>query len=383
MGDALAWLASAPWLIAGVIIPLLLGRRWRISRFHPPKPGQAPRVSVIVPARNEAENISACLATLLNSEYPSFEVIVVDDQSTDGTPEIVSLIAERSGGRLRMLHGQTPPPGWIGKPWACWQGYQAATGDVLLFTDADTRHDEALLGHTVGALQSVEADLVSVLPRQRMLSFWERVVLPHLFTLITLRYHDVERVSFARNPRDVIANGQYMLFRRSTYKSIGGHEAVQAEVVEDLALAQHIVASGGSLLLAHADDLMDTRMYRSLGGIMEGWTKNLALGSARTVGGWLAPLVPWIVGAFTLAVWVLPFVLLVSSMFVHLPGAMIQWSVIVVSASALSWMATNLTMKAPPQHGLLYWLGALVVGLLFFRSALKGRTVDWRGRRYE
>ena len=382
MGNGLSLLGAAPWIIAAVLIPFMLLRRSRIRGYPPPEAEDAPLVSVVVPARDEAHNIGACVATLLASDYPRFELIVVDDQSRDGTGEIVRVIAERSEGRLRLVDGATPPAGWYGKAWACQQGYAAARGELLLFVDADTRHDDELLGHAVGALEARGADLVSVLPRQRMLSFWERVVLPQLFTGITLRYHDVDRVNRTRRPRGAIANGQFMLFRRSAYERIGGHQAVRGEVVEDMALAQAVVAADGQLLLAHAEDLMETRMYRSLAGIIEGWTKNLAHGSRRAVHPWLAPVAPWLLAIFTLAAWVLPPVLLVLSLF-GVVGAGVQgWALLVSAASVLCWMAVNVVLRAPPQHGLLYPLGATVIALLFLRSALRGDRVEWRGRRY-
>lgn len=382
MPGGLDLLAAAPWFIAAVLIPLLLLHRSRVRRFASPSADAAPLVSIIVPARNEAENIGACLATLLNSEYPALEVIVVDDQSQDGTADIVRIIAARSNGRVRLIEGESPPDGWIGKGWACWQGYRAARGSLLLFTDADTRHDEPLLGHAVGALEATHADLLSLLPRQRMLTFWERVVLPHLFTTIMLRYHDVERVSRAKNPRSVIANGQYLLFRREAYEALGGHEAIRDDVVEDMAFAQRIVTSGHSLRLLHADDLMETRMYRTLGGIVEGWTKNLALGSRRAVHPQLAPLVPWLLGAFTFAVWVLPAALLLLSLVSSIGDPIRGWTLAVTAASLATWMAAHLVLRIPPQHALLYPLGAFVAGSLFFASALRGRRISWRGRTY-
>ncbi|NJD11088.1 MAG: glycosyltransferase [Gemmatimonadetes bacterium] len=382
MSDTLALRAAAPWFIAAALIPLLLLRRSRVRRFPPPAPEAAPLVSVIVPARNEAHNIHACLATLLASAYPRFEVIVADDQSRDGTGEIVRLIAARCNGRLRLIDGAPPPPGWIGKAWACWQGYRAARGELLLFADADTRHREQLLGHAVGALQASGTDLVSVLPRQRMLTFWERVILPQLFTAISIRYHDVERISQTRRPRGAIANGQFMLFRRDSYERIGGHEAVHEEVVEDMALAQAVVEDGGRLLLAHADDLMETRMYRSLRGIIEGWTKNLAQGSRRAVPAWLAPLAPWLIALVTLAAWVVPPVLLVASIFEPLLPGVQSWALAAAGAGAACWVLVNAALRAPPQHGLVYPLGALAVALLFVRSAIRGDRVVWRERRY-
>ena len=382
MPGGIELLAAGPWIVAAVLFPLMLLHRSRVRRYPRLSADAAPFVSIIVPARNEAENIGACVATLVNSEYPALEVIVVDDQSTDGTAEVVRIIAERSAGRVRLVEGESPPAGWIGKSWACWQGYQAARGTVLLFTDADTRHDDALLGHAVGALHATSADLLSVLPRQRMITFWERVVLPQIFTLIILRFHDVDRVSRARRPRDVIANGQYMLFTRAAYQAVGGHEAVHDDVVEDLALAQRIIAAGRNLRLAHADDMMEVRMYRSLGGIMEGWTKNLALGSRRTVRPLLAPLVPWVLAAFTFAAWVLPPALLVLSLVSPVGDSLRGWTLPVTAASVVTWALVHLAMRIPPQHALLYPLGAAVITLLFVKSGARGSRVVWRGREY-
>src|SRR5690606_39046729 len=146
--------------------------------------------------------------------------------------------------------------------------YQAARGNILLFTDADTRHDDLLLSHAVSALEARkgdrEVDLVSILPRQLMLGFWERLILPQIFARITTRYHDLNRENRTTRGRDVIANGQFMLIRRSAYEAVGGHEALRGEVVEDQRLAQRLVDSGRRIFIAHAQDLMDTRMYRSL-----------------------------------------------------------------------------------------------------------------------
>jgi chlorobactene glucosyltransferase len=382
MPDGTDLLAAAPWLLAAVLLPLLMHRRWPLRRFRAPHPDDAPLVSVIVPARDEAVNISACLATLLNSTHPNFEVIVVDDESRDGTGEIARLIAARSGGRLRVLAGAPVPDGWYGKSWACAQGAREARGELLLFTDADTRHDDVLLGHAVGALDDLDADLVSVLPRQRMETFWERVVLPIMFTTISVRYADLERLSRTRKPRAVIANGQFMLFRRAAYERLGGHQAVRAEVAEDLCLAQAVVAGGGRMALAHADDMMETRMYRSLGGIIEGWTKNLALGSRNAVGPTLAPLAPWLIGLFVLAMWTLPPVLLLLALFGLVSSALTGWALTATAASLVCWLLINVELRVPPLVTLFYPVGGLLTGALFFRSALRGRRVEWRGRRY-
>jgi chlorobactene glucosyltransferase len=377
-------LLAMPWLALVIIVPLVLRRHLRITSFAPPAPETAPLVSVIVPARNEAVNISACVASLLNTQYPRIEIIVVDDGSTDGTGDIVQILADHSNGRLRPMEGQPLPAGWLGKPWACWQGYRQAQGEVILFTDADTRHDDALLGHAVGALQQNSADMVTVLPRQLMLGFWERLILPHIFSVIFMRYHDLKRVNRTRNPQDVIANGQFILMRRDAYEAVGGHEAIRGDVVEDQRLAQRLVAAGRSIFVAHAHDIMDTRMYRSLDGIVEGWSKNLALGSRAAAPRWIAPAVPWLIALYILAVWVLPPAMLLAGLLTSLvSGTAFAWAALATTASLVFWGVMHAWMRVPPGYAVTYPLGALAAAWLFVRSAIRGTRVAWKGRHYD
>jgi chlorobactene glucosyltransferase len=376
------WLGLVPWVLLAFATRMAMQRQPRLSATPPPV-GERPMVSVIVPARNEATNISACVATLINSSYHPREIIVVDDNSADGTGDIARILADRSDGTLRLVDGEPLPPGWLGKAWACWQGYREAKGEILLFTDADTRHDDALLGHAVGAMQARQADLVSVLPAQLMETFWERVVLPHLFTLITLRFRDLRHVSRTKRVRDVFANGQFLLVRREAYDAIGGHAALRGEVVEDLCMAQQLRAQGRTLYLAHAEDLMETRMYRSLHGIAEGWSKNLAVGARRTVAPWLRPAVPWLLAAFVTVFWIVPPALLLLNFFGGVGGPLLRaWSGAVTAFSLLYWAALNARLGVPPLNAFFYPLGALVSALLFVRSTVIGRRFRWKGRSY-
>jgi chlorobactene glucosyltransferase len=376
-------LLALPWLALVLLIPLLLMRRVRLAKFAPPAPEDAPLVSVIVPARNEAVNISVCVASLLNTLYGRFEIIVVDDNSIDGTGDIVRILAEHADGRVRVVNGEPLPPDWLGKPWACWQGYRQARGDVLLFTDADTRHEDMLLGRAVGALNDTGAAMVSVMPRQVMGSFWERLVLPHIFTMIWMRYHDLRRVNRTRTPRDVIANGQFILIRREAYEAVGGHEALRSEVVEDQRLAQRLVAAGRRIFIAHAEELIETRMYRSLRDVVEGWSKNLALGSRQAVPRLLAPFVPWLIVMFLLGFWVAPPVIMLLTLFTRLGGWVQGWSLAVTAFSLLFWIVTHVLQRVPVQYAFAFPVGAAVSALLFARSALRGRRIEWKGRAYE
>ncbi len=376
-------LLAAPWLLFALALPLLSRKRPRLRDRQPPTPENSPRVSIVVPARNEAENISACLSTLLASDYPNREIIVVDDGSVDGTADIARLLASRSNGALKLVMGEPLPAGWLGKCWACWQGYRVAAGELLLFTDADTRHDDELLGRSVGALRAERADLLSVMPRQLIESFWERLVQPHIMTILAIRYGDFRRVNRARNPRHAIANGQFMLFRRDAYEAVGGHQGVRRDVTEDLALAQRMVATRHRLFLAHAEELLDSRTYRSFAGLVEGWSKSLALGSRQSVRPWLRPALPWMLGIAIVLFWCAPPAVLVAALFGLVRGTAFGWSFIATLASACFWMAANYRLRIPLLHALLYPVGALITGLLFFRSALRGQRVRWRGRSYQ
>jgi len=374
-------LAALPWALAALLAPVLIRRRPRLVDSRSPAVEDQPRVSVIVPARNEADNIAGIVATLLSSDYGRYEILIVDDRSTDGTTEIARRLAARHPDRIRLINGADLPAGWMGKCWACWQGFQQASGDVLVFTDADTRHHPALLGHAVGAIRRYNADLVSAFPRQLMFTFWERVVQPHVFTAIMLRYRDGERINRTRDERNVIANGQFLAFPRSSYEEIGGHQAVRAEVVEDLCLAQRTVRHGGKLHLAWADDLIATRMYRSLSGLIEGWSKNLARAARHTVDPWLRPILPWLVALFLLAFWTAPPLALLSTLF--LQGAPpLGWSAAATLASLLFWLIMHRLLRISPTTAFLYPLGALVMAGLFIRSALLGESITWKGRKY-
>ncbi len=371
-------LLALPWIVAALFLPVLLQRRPRLDE-NPPAKGELPLISIIVPARNEADNIAGIMATLLSSDYPRYEIILVDDRSTDGTTEIARRLTSNHPNVVRLVEGEPLPAGWVGKCWACWQGYRRAAGAVLVFTNADTRHHPHLLGHALGALRRHAADLVSVFPRQLMFTYWERVIQPHVFTAIMFRYRDGERINHSRNPRDVIANGQFIAMTRVGYEAIGGHEAVRAEVVEDLHLAQRTVALGRRLYVAYAEDLIATRMYRSLAAIVEGWSKNLANASRDTVDPWLRPFLPWLISLALLLVWVAPPLTLLLAPLLHTG---LGWSLTAVSASIVFWLGMHRIFRIPLLPALLYPLGAMMTAALYVRSALLGSAVTWKGRRY-
>src|SRR6266545_1080565 len=241
------FLPALPWLAPFATLARLADTHPNLSDIAP---ASGELVSVIVPARNEASTIETIVRSVLGSAYRPFELLVVDDRSTDDTAAILRRLGAEDR-RVRLVPGAPLPDGWYGKPWACEQGYREARGDLLLFTDADTRHHPELLGRAVAALRRERAGLLTVAPHQRCVTFWERLVMPQIWLLLALRYHP-RRVNRARRERDVIANGQFILAPREAYEAVGTHAAVRNEVAEDLALAQSFFRSGRSIHFAFA-----------------------------------------------------------------------------------------------------------------------------------
>lgn len=388
----LALAATLPWLAALAFV------RFR-ARFPTELPdadedveadADLPPVTVIVPARNEAHNIERCLGSLVASDYPDFEIVVVDDRSEDGTGELARATAPARAQAIRVLDGEPLPEGWLGKPWACWQGARAAEGEVLLFTDADTVHAPTLLRRAVTGMRDEDADLLTLVGRQVMETFWERLLQPHVFLGMLFRFPDFEKIAGNDRWRDAIANGQYILMPAASYRSVGGHEVVRDEVVEDLALAQHVKRAGMRLRIRSAEEGLSTRMYRSLGEIVAGWSKNLMLGGQQTFPRWMRPLVPPVSLAGSVLLWLVPPVVLVVLILGMAVGrwapaavsAPLAWATVAVTASVLQfgWFARRLGAQA--WYGLLYPFGALVTSFILARSWLRGSRVRWKGRDY-
>jgi chlorobactene glucosyltransferase len=368
-------LPALPWLAPFATIPRLADTRPNLSEVAPLL---GPPVSIIVPARNEAASIETVVRSILASTYRPFELLIVDDRSTDATAALVERLAADDA-RVRLIRGAPVPMGWFGKPWACLQGYREAKGELLLFTDADTTHEPELLARAAGALQAEDAELLTVSPRQRCVTFWERVVMPQIWLLLGIRYHP-SHVNRATRERDVIANGQFILVRRASYEAVGTHEAVRTEIAEDLALAQAFHRAGRKMYFAFAESLMETRMYRSLAELIEGWSKNVYLGGRRSFPNepLLRALVPVMLAA-ALGFWLVPPAVLLMSA----PAGLVPAAALATGLSVLFWMLMSYGMRIPIAYGALYPLGALAVLYVVARSTWRGeRRVEWRGRTY-
>jgi chlorobactene glucosyltransferase len=262
------------WFLAlGLIIGL--GNSFFIQRLRRETslPGQNPFVSVLIPARNEALNIDACVRSLLAQDYPAFEVIVLDDQSTDGTRAILEEIRKDSP-HLKILSGSPLPSGWLGKHWACHQLDRAAQGELLLFTDADTWHEPYAINDSVAALLKQKADLLTLFPHEQVITWGEKLTVPilgfALFSFVPVflaRWRIFSGLS--------ITIGQFMLFRRSAYDAIGGYEAIRFHPVDDVTLGRRILSHGYKWLLVDGTYHVHCRMYRDFDSAVAGFTKNL------------------------------------------------------------------------------------------------------------
>ena len=277
-------------LLLLVLVPLNLAATPRLSRTRIAG-GPFPKVSIVIPARNEERAVAAAVQSQLAQDYPDFEVIVVNDRSTDGTGAILATLA-RADPRLRVVAGSEPPPGWIGKPHALWLGARAASGELLLFADADVRYHPASLREAVSFLDERDADFLGLLPRVEAKGFWENVLMPFLMGAF---YGGPGLFANRRWPRWLaLGGGAGNLIRRSAYDAIGGHEALKASVIDDVALALATKGAGFRTCAARAEDRVSVRMYHGFREICAGFTKNIAY----AFNGWLGVILIFLTSAW-------------------------------------------------------------------------------------
>ena len=234
---------------------------------------ELPLISVLVPARDEEANIAACVRSLLAMNYSNFEVLVLDDRSSDETYPILCRLRDQDP-RLRVLIGAELPPDWYGKPFACWQLANAAQGEFLLMTDADCVFAPDALLLALGARQEQNADMVSLVPDLHCEGFWERLLIPIQYFVIFafLPTPLIRKTSF---PWFAAANGAFLFLRRETYFEVDGHRAVRRQLAEDVKFAQHIKRQGKSLWYGDGSCTYFVRMYDGLDALWAGFAKNL------------------------------------------------------------------------------------------------------------
>jgi chlorobactene glucosyltransferase len=322
---------------------------------------------------------------LLAQDYPNFEVLVLDDRSTDATPVLLADIAS-SDSRLRPISGAHLPAGWAGKPHALFQTSAAARGEWLCFVDADTFLSPITLSSCYAKAIETQADMFTIMTFQILGSFWEKVVMPLVMTALSVGFSP--RKVNDPNRKDAIANGQFILIRRSVYDAIGGHESVKDQIVEDKAISEQVKWNGYRLIVANGYSVARTRMYTSLPEMWEGWTKNIYLGLRDQTGLlWLG-----VFGAF---------VALIAALFLPIwPLLGIYWfsnaggwmALTVIIESLLFWtFLIFVRVRVAQAMEISYWyafttpLGAAVFAAMMITSAFRvisGKGVTWKGRMY-
>jgi chlorobactene glucosyltransferase len=339
-------------------------------------------VSVIVPMRNEEKNIERCITSLVNQDYKSYEVIAIDDMSTDNTLSMLEGLSNRYP-NLRVLRGSSIPQGWAGKTHALWQGVRIARGEWLLFIDADTYSNPHTLRSAICYAERYKADMLSLIPFQELGTFWERVIQPLIFASIFSAFPN-DKVN---NPdsKETLAIGQFILIRRDVYEAVGGHESIRDKIVEDVALAKLVKGGGYTLRVAGGKRLIQTRMYKSLNEIWEGWTKNSFLGIDKN---WMY----LIRSLFILSLLgYLPIFLLIKSALDSSSTESLVYLIILIESSWLfflniyiAWENTR-TYGIPAYYAIFYPLSISIFIGIMLSSAYKvmsGKGVVWKERRY-
>lgn len=347
---------------------------------------ELPLVSVIIPARNEQGKIGRLLDSLSKQDYPNYEIVVIDDRSTDRTGEIIAEYAARDS-RIKHVKGKDAPKGWIGKCNALAHAVGYASGDWYIFTDADTYHHPNSIGDAINYAVTNKVDLLSFVPVQELGSFWERLIMPVLLSsfLIGDPFHTVNDP----NAKRAYAYGQYVVCRRSSYLAAGGHQSVRDEIVEDHAIARVFKEKGYKIAVADGKTLYSVRMYTDLESLWLGWTKNLYSLIDSKIFNLLFILVllftvillPFFELAWVVALWDLSDMDLTLNLIRLTVLVLVQYTVLFL------WFLKTKEHHAGINWTHFFWLpfGAVAVTVLYLHAAylvLFGGEVNWKGRRY-
>jgi glycosyltransferase involved in cell wall biosynthesis len=393
--------ATAEWIVGGCYVILGLGawvvlavgmikghkRMSLLARPGFPLPEPAPTASVLVPVKDEAHQIRSCVESILQLDYPNLQILIIDDRSSDGTEQVLGELARVHAQQLeviRVREGELPP-GWSGKCHALHVSSQRADAQWLLFVDSDVIVAPDALRIAIALAEWKRYDLVSLLPRVEARSFWERLIIPlcgaasaAMYLLPMTNYNELPGVAFA--------NGQFMLVRRSAYDAIGGHATVRHTLSEDVAIARLLKRRGLRPRLAIGSDFASTRMYSSLGAILQGWSRNFFSGSLGRPWRILAAILFVLVSCYSC------YAALAWGMYRNVnPSAQIGgWGWIAAALAHGSVMTVALAQSYrwsgnPRRYALLFPIGAAALLLIWMRALRMtfGGKVEWRGTSYD
>jgi len=336
-----------------------------------------PYISVCVPARNEERDIKNCVESLLNQDYPNFEVIVVDDNSNDNTAKIVCSMTEQYP-NLIFVAGAQLASGWTGKPYALHQAYQRSRGQYLLFTDADLRYQSHALKTAIHTMICKDIDLLTLMPAAIFGSFWERAVQPVIFGFIAA-LTNFRKVN-SESHQSAVGFGAFLLFKKEAYQKIGGHLSVANEVLEDIMIAKKAKFNGLSILVADGKNLFSIRMYHSMKEIWIGWRKNIFLAMKSSI--FRASYYIVMVLCFLLT----PYVVVMCNLWVGVGSLWVGISLLGLALSLVTGLGLCHELGLERKYVFLFPLGAIVMVVIMFNSMVQIlllRRTEWRGRIYE
>ena len=340
-----------------------------------------PKVSIILPARNEEKYLAKCLDSLIEQDYKNYEIIVIDDSSEDSTGEIIANYSKKNS-KIIHVSANSKPEGWMGKNWACMEGYRQATGELLLFTDADTKHSKQVISLSVSHLLSLQLDALSAIPRLLTFDFLTKVTLPMISTFLHTRFSAIN----VNDPKKKAAYffGSFFIITKKTYEQVGMHEGVKHEIIEDGALGRKVKESGHKMRIVRGDDLIDAVWARDASTLWHALKRlmiPLYLQSEKIA-----------VGSFFAVLFLLfiPFPVFVIANI--LPMELMSTKILYASAgiaSALIYtgaiIEVKMGLKLKIIHALFAPLGGLIVTLGFLTGLIQAKgssSVSWRGRSY-
>jgi cellulose synthase/poly-beta-1,6-N-acetylglucosamine synthase-like glycosyltransferase len=345
---------------------------------------QRPRVSIILPARNEEKYIARCLDSLLAQDYGNYEIVAINDSSTDATGKIIQEYSARDS-RVVYVNASPKPEGWVGKNWACHQGYLASDGDLLLFTDADTEHASNTMSLAVQHLLSEHLDALTAVPHLVCIDFWTKITLPSLSTFLHTRFSPL-RVNDPKTKTGYFF-GSFFVITRSTYEAVGTHQAVKQELVEDGALGGKVKSSGFRLKMVRGERHIDAVWARDLETLWQGLRRLMMpiYYQDRKGAGLMALAVVFIL--------FVPFLTLPYSVlgnWIAAPDITGQALLLVQLAAVTLIIVTTAVQCARgiyqnPCYALAAPLSGALVSLGFFSAIADARgkgTVTWRSRKY-
>lgn len=378
----LMFINGTGWILT--VFVLALEQRFvpplKADQFKSPPPGN-PKVTFLIPARNEERNIARCLDSVLAQDYANFEVYVTDDQSTDRTAAIVEEFAARDS-RIHLIRGEKLPEGWKGKGWALWQGHQKATGDWILLLDADTKLYPHALTQTLNFAIERKIDFFNPTPYFVMETFWEKAIQSFVWDFVLIRFPRM-LVNWKKFP-DNMAFGPFLLITKECYDGVKGHSQVCHSILEDVLLSQVVKKAGYSTYVVNGAAIFEVRMYTNFAEVLQGWTKTAFASMNYNLGLMFGA----IVGIFLTSAQ--PFLTLPIAGIAYWQTGSEIWRLFFIAgifqvfALLLRRFVKDLYYHFPKRYILTHPLGVFVVLYMQFDSTYKYYfgAITWKGRSY-